>query len=840
MTQPNVPSHTPQPLHRFLLWRVAAVITVSLLIAVLGTIFVLQSFNPNRYAPALVMALEQVTGRQVTLSGLVKIRWSLTPAIQANDIVIANPPGFSTPNLLTLGGLRAEVALLPLFSHRVDILRLVLLSPHLTLERSPGGQADWNLSTPRHPASITSFLDSSFKIALEAVEIRDGLLTIRSGNGHTIGAVHFTKLTGTAESLTAPLHLNAQAQIGTAPFTINGDVGPIARLSGIGTAPWPLDLELAMADATLHLTGTIAHPRDATGYDLTAALNIPALDRLSQVLPGNQPLPPIQNIVATAEFKDRQAPLPAIDNLVITAAQSDLSSFRPGLMLNGLNIHMAALDQPLSVTATGNSDSGAFTLQGQFGAPQTLLSPAWLPPGAPAAGNFPISITAKLGTASAAINGAIATPQNLSGAALAITATIPDLSTLSAAAGIALPAWKNIALQTSLIDPGGEGLYNVAGLDDLTVTMDNAAFGGAATLNLTSPPKLQLSLNFTQANLDALLAAYPAQASTVPTAPPPAPPPVATPAATPAAPSNMPIIPDTALPFGFLSWGDGDIQLSADNVIWNGAAYTGLQANINLAGKVLTISPFTGEIPGGNVTISANLDGSQTPVTEGLTIKAPALALGPLLKALKLPGTAEGNLQLQFSATSNGSTLHQIASNLTGQLGAASVNAELDASLLNRAFGPVLQAAGLPPVSTTPTSVRCFGVLVSATQGEATLKSFGIDTHPLFLQGTGSVDLSQESLNISLQPANGVPIQLGGSFAQPSLTPPPSPAAAPPPQVSMAARPDICPTILAAARLGQTGPAAQPLSTSIAVAPTAVPAATAPPKNLLNSLLMTP
>lgn len=828
MTQPNADSRTQPPLHKFLLWRLAAVITIPLLILALGTAFVLHRFNPNRYAPALVAALEQITGRPVTLNGPVTIRWSLTPAIQASDITIANPPGFPDRNVLTLSGMRAEIALLPLFSHRVDILKLVLVAPHLTLERLPSGNADWDFSTSyvQPSAGTMPFLNSRIKVALEAVEVENGLLTIQGTNGKTAGAIHFTKLTGTADSLSTPLHLNAQAEIGTTPFGITGIVGPIERFSGIGTGSWPLNLDLTMAGAQLSVTGTVKRPRDARGYDLALNLNIPDLSLLGQALPpaltGGLPLPPIQNIVGAAQLKDRNAALPAINNLTLTTGKSDLSAFRPGLILNGLTVSMAGLDQPLSLTAAGTSGCGNFSLQGQFGAVQTLVNPTLLPAGTPAAGSFPISVTAQLGSATASITGAIATPQTLSGTALALTTTIPDLSALSAVAGTPLPAWKHISIQTSLIDPGGEGLYNAAGLDDLIVTMDNAAFGGAATLNLTPQPKLQLTLNFSQANLDALLAAFPA---------PPAPATPATPAATlPAAGAKL--IPDTPLPLGFLSWGNANIQLAADNIVWNGASYTGLQANAQLAGNRLTIDPITGEVPGGNVTASASLDGSVTPAAESLSIKAPALALGPLFKAFGLAGAAEGNLQFQLTATSTGNTPHAIAANLNGQLGLASVNDQLDPSLLTQAFGPVARTAGLPPFANTPVSIRCFGLFMNAVQGVATLKTFGLDSNQLLLQGTGSLDLGQESYNLTFQPANTVPAQLGGSFAQPALTAAPAPV--PTPSTNPPQQPDICPATLAAARFGQAGPDAPPQPLPGA---SLVPANTNAPKNLLNSLL---
>jgi uncharacterized protein involved in outer membrane biogenesis len=833
MTQAKDNSRTHRPSHPSLFWRVAAVVAVPLVIVILGTILVLRSFNPNSYAPALVTALEQITGRQVTLNGPVTIRWSLTPAIQASDIAIANPPGFPDRNVVTLDGLRADIALLPLFSHRVDVLKLVLIAPHVTLERLPDGKADWEFSsTNSHPPTgTTAFQGSRLKVALEAVKVENGVVTVKTSNGKTVGAINFTELTGTAESLSAPLHLNAQAEIGATPFNITGIVGPIERFSGIGTGPWPLDLDFTMAGATLNISGTVKHPGNARGYDLAVSLNIPDLNQFGQALPpglmNKQPLPAVQNIAATFQLKDRNAPLPAIDELTLTAGKSDLSAFSPDLVLNGLTVNMPALDQPLAITATGTSDSGNFNLQSQFGAVQSLLNPAWLPAGT-AQESFPISIAAQLGNANATITGAISTPQTLSGAALALSANIPDLSALSAVTGFQLPAWKHIAMQTSLIDPGGEGLYNAAGLDDLTVTMDNAAFGGAATLNFTPQPKLQLSLNFTQANLDALLAALPTPAApaTAMSAPAPA-----------ASVTTFPlIIPDTPLPLGFLSWGNADIQLAADNITWHGAVYTALQANAQLAADRLTINPLTGEIPGGDISATASLDVSSAPAAETLSVKAPALALGPLLKYLDLAGTADGNLQLQLTASSTGNTLHAIASNLNGQLGLASVNSQLDASQLESIFGPTEQAAGLPPTS-TPAAVRCFGLLIDANQGVATLKTLGLDSSQLFLQGAGSFNLGEESYNVTLQPANGEPVFLGGSFAQPTLTATPQPTSAAPtpaPQTGQPARPDICPATLASARLGQGGPDAPPQTLPAAAS---VPANTNAPKNLLNSLL---
>lgn len=831
MTQPNDDLRATQPGKRRV-WRYAAMgVAAILLLAALVVGFAAISLNPGRYAPALIAATERATGRQVSLGGPVTINWSLTPALQVTNVALANPPGFADPDMLTLGALRAEIKLLPLLSHRVDILRLELISPRLTLQRLPAGTANWDFSGAPGAGHAPGEYHSKYKIALERVEVEDGLLTVKAANGAILGLVHFGALTGTADSLYSPLHVTAQAQIGTTPFGISGVMGPIARFSGVGTGPWPLDLDFTLAGATLNITGTVAHPRDARGYNLAVNMSIPALGVFGQALPpaltDGRALPPIQNITATAQISDDHAPLPAVTALSVKAGPSDLSTLRPGLALTSFDLEMASLDQPFSVAASGQSDSGAFSLNGNFGALASLLPAAWLPANTPSFGALPVSVTAQLGAASASMTGAISTPQTLSGVALAVSTNIPDLSALSAIIGTPLPAWKQIAAQTTLIDPGGEGLYQAAGLDGLTVTMDNAAFGGGASLYFGGAQKLQLALSIAQANLDALLAAFPTQTATEVAAPAPV---------TPVAPtaSTLPVfaLPNTPLPAAVLTSGNADIQLSANSIVWRGATYTALQAHALVANNVLTINPFTGELPGGDFTASATLDTSKTPAAETLAIKAPALALAPLFQAFGLGNTAEGNFQLQLNASSTGNDVQDIAAHINGQLGLASVNDVVDTALIDRAFGPVEMAAGLKlPAASGMTPIRCFALAVAARNGVAAVNTAALDSSRLVLQGSGSVDLSQGAYKLSLLPVGGNQLLLGGSFAQPLLAAVGPPPPAPPAQTQA---PDDCPAALAAARFGQPGPPAPPQATLTPVQTSTPPNA---PKNLLNSLL---
>jgi AsmA protein len=257
-----------------------------------------------------------------------------------------------------------------------------------------------------------------------------------------------------------------------------------------------------------------------------------------------------------------------------------------------------------------------------------------------------------------------------------------------------------------------------------------------------------------------------------------------------------------------------------------------LQGHALVANNVLTINPFTGELPGGDFTASATLDTSKTPAAETLAIKAPALALAPLFQAFGLGNTAEGNFQLQLNASSTGNDVQDIAAHINAQLGLASVNDVVDTGLIDRAFGPVEMAAGLKlPAASGMTQIRCFALAVAARNGVAAVNTAALDSSRLVLQGSGSVDLAQGAYKLSLLPVGGNQLLLGGSFAQPLLA---AVGPAPPTPPAQTQAPDDCPAALAAARFGQPGPPAPPQATLTPVQTSTPPNA---PKNLLNSLL---
>ncbi len=854
MTRPSNKADTPRR-RSSARWRYLAAIPVLIvLLLAAGVGLFLANFNPNRYAPQIIAAVDQATGRQLTLGGPITLRLSLFPTLQATDIRLSNPPGYAAQDLVSIKRVEAQVALLPLLSHRIDILRLVLISPSVALERDKAGTGNWVLTPakpaqprqPLTPQAAASARAKAFAIALKQVDIRDATLRFGPANDPR-STIHIASFTGRAGSLSAPLHISAAATLGTAALRLTGVVGPLERFSGVGSGPWPVNLTAQFAGAMAHVTGTVAEPRSLGGYDLTADLSVPDLSALGAALPPalaqSLNLPALQDLKANAQFSGTGATLPAVSRLSLSAGPSDLSAWRQGLTLTSLSGGASALDQPFTLTAQGTLGPTPFNISAKLGALRLLLAPAPRA-GAPPRPSFPIDLTATLGNARASITGAIATPRTLSGTALALKASIPDLSTLSAAMGTSLPSWKNINAQGTLIDLGGNGLLNAVGLDGLTLTMDHAAIAGDASLIFKPHPDLQLSLNATSIDADALRAAMPT------TSPAPSP----APAAKQAGPARL--IPALPLPLGLLRAASANITLNIDQLIWNKATYSALQLQARLAQGRLTLSPVSAQLPGGTLQASAGIDATANPATETMHLKAPALALAPLLRMAGLPAAGtQGTVQAQLNASSQGNDLRAIAAHLTGQLGLASVNDNVNGALLARFFAP--QQAGLTSALTNlqgPVPLRCAALRLDMKDGQGTLRALTLDSSRLRVLGGGGLNTANETLALTLHPQirlgsawTGLPVHVGGSFAAPRLSPVAGSSAASQPSSLLggllgALTPgptntanDVCPAALKLARMGASGP--MPASSGTPPSGGTTAPQTLTPQNLLNTLL---
>ena len=137
---------------RISLWSLAGLVVL----VIVGGAIVALSFDPDSLKSRIIAAVKQATGRDLTLQGRIRLSLALQPTLTVQGVSLANPPGFSRPQMATLERLDLKLALLPLLSHHVEIDRLVLVKPDIILERDAQGQPNWLFTPEASPATPRS------------------------------------------------------------------------------------------------------------------------------------------------------------------------------------------------------------------------------------------------------------------------------------------------------------------------------------------------------------------------------------------------------------------------------------------------------------------------------------------------------------------------------------------------------------------------------------------------------------------------------------------------------------------------------------------------------------
>ena len=108
------------------------------------TAYLMLFFNPNDFKPELVEVVKEKTGRDLTIGN--DLSWTFFPSIgiELSKISLSNPKGFDEASMLTVNKVVAEVALMPLFSKKVEIAQLNLDGLTLNLETRKDGQTSFD------------------------------------------------------------------------------------------------------------------------------------------------------------------------------------------------------------------------------------------------------------------------------------------------------------------------------------------------------------------------------------------------------------------------------------------------------------------------------------------------------------------------------------------------------------------------------------------------------------------------------------------------------------------------------------------------------------------------
>ena len=754
------PHTRPGPRRRWLRWGLIG-LAVLVLLPLAGLAAFLALFDAEALKPRIEAAVEQATGRDLTLAGPVGLKLSLVPTVTLRDVALANLPGGTRPEMLQVRQVEVQLALLPLLSRRLEVRQVLLDGPDLLLE-TVEGRPNWSFGTapqgqPGAPAPGAAAPSAPSEGT--PPELSVGHLAIREGNVTWRGAgpprsLAIPRLEAVTTAPGGPMRLDGAFTLQDLPFTLAGEIGPPGALLRPGGVPWPVDLVLEAEGARLSAQGQVEQPAQRRGYRLALAATVPDLARFARLVP-DVPLPPLGPLEARAMLADSGGGDPALSDLQVTVGASDLNALYPGLRLARLTASLPALDQPLALAAEGEVRQAPVALTATLGAPTALQAGS-------SSGPWPVQATLRAADATASLEGGIADPRALTGVDLALALQAPALASVAPLVPVALPPLRDLAA-TARLSERGPGFAAGAILRGIEASSSAGDLRGDLTYVIGARQGLTGSLASNRLDLDALRPA----AASAPAASPAA-------AAQPApAAGERRVIPDLDLPLEVLRVTDSDLRLAVAELVAGGVTYRDASAHLVIQDGKAHFDPLAATLPGGRVSGSLAADATAEPATARLAARSEGLELGPLLAAYGLPQHVTGRLELDTALTGRGASLRALAASLSGHLGLAMPGGQIDRSLLaslpTELRDLLGQGAGRQDIA-----LRCLALRMQAQDGLARVATFLAETNLGRIGAEGGVNLREETLSLRLLPDLQVgPVQLrapvlaSGSLADP-------------------------------------------------------------------------
>jgi hypothetical protein len=705
-------------------WRLsAAALLLLLALAALGA--AVTFLDPNDYKPQIIAAVQQATGRTLSLGGPLRISRSLWPTIEVMDVTLANLPGGTRPDLARAERIQAQLSLPALLHRRIEISKLTLEGPNILFE-FVGGKPNWVFE----PAADGQPFPSGPRVSIDIREahVRNGMVTLRlPTRTHVVGIRSLDQRHPAAD---APLDLAAVLVYSDyQPFSLRAS----ARPTGSVADPWDTRLEFAAYNATLSAGGWMNLAGD---YDLQVEGRIPELEKLNALLPPLH-LPSLHRINVSTHLTSGRRPgdLPVIGETRLQVGSADLGDRLPGLTLSTVEVSLPGAGGAATTSGAGRYTDAKFTFAGTFELPERLdgrFSTLIDLKSQMAAGGAPPSASADT---SLALNGKLTVDAgSFDGLDATLALALPALAASPSVLSRGLPALTDISLGGRVSIPADRGSLRLHGA---TLSAHELEVAGDLSIRLASPFTLDGRLRASRLDMDALLAAS---------------------GADPAAPGvrtgdpGAPVIPNTPLPWSVLRGKAMHLTASIAALTFARQVWRDVDLALQLADGRLEVSPLRLALPRGPLEMWLSADASKQDVPVSLTLRAPGIPLALLARHAALPGNASGDLHIEMQLKARGRSAHDLAASLDGPFTATMTHGRLSNAALIELASASLQALGIEVPARGETAIRCFGIVGSFNAGVGRFRSIALDTTYLQLNGAGQVDLGAETLALKLHP----------------------------------------------------------------------------------------
>lgn len=236
------------------------------------------------------------------------------------------------------------------------------------------------------------------------------------------------------------------------------------------------------------------------------------------------------------------------------------------------------------------------------------------------------------------------------------------------------------------------------------------------------------------------------------------------------------VLPD--LPFSTERWRSVDAQVSLRAKTLRRPKelpLEDLQVHLGLRDAVLTLDPLRFGVAGGQLNAVVTLDGRKDPIQAHAQVRARKILLAQLFPTVNLTQTSIGQINGEFDLAGSGNSVGRMLATSHGKVGLVVVGGEISKLLMEKIGLHLWEILALKVTGDRRIKVRCGVADFDVRQGVMQAEALIFDTEVTTIIGSGSIDLGQERLDLTLNPktkntsplALRSPIYLRGSFGHP-------------------------------------------------------------------------
>jgi uncharacterized protein involved in outer membrane biogenesis len=239
---------------------------------------------------------DKASGR-VTKIGKLAVDWGWTTHFHIEQVQIANADWGKAPQMFSADEIECEIRLWPLVHGNIELPRLRLVRPALSIEKNDKDELNWSFEEAPATTAAAKAVTPAHRQQTPLIgrlEIVDGKLAYRDAKRKLALDGTVNTAMGQAGDDSPQARLSLKGNLENQPLSLHFVGGSVIMLRDTQT-PYPVDLDIHYGDTHLTVKGKLQDPMEFKGANVTLALTGQDLAQIYPLLgiPG-PPTPPYQ------------------------------------------------------------------------------------------------------------------------------------------------------------------------------------------------------------------------------------------------------------------------------------------------------------------------------------------------------------------------------------------------------------------------------------------------------------------------------------------------------------------------------------------------------------------